>query len=227
MRQTLQLALLFFAVIAASAQVVDRMVAVVNKRVIMQSELDQEARMECLLQSKPVEKLTTADRATTLDRLIDRALLEQQISKEADLDPDSDELKSAVDDLRKQIPQAATDDGWKVLLSSYGLTEQDVEQHLTSQMRVLRFVDLRFRDLVRVDKSAVETYYQQKFVPEMRQRGATEPPAFSEVSARIEKILVEQRIDEMLDRWLEALRSQAKIQRMLPPASTVAGGVRQ
>jgi hypothetical protein len=154
-------------------------------------------------------------------------LLEQQISKEADLDPDSEELKGALTDLQKQLPEAATEDGWKRLLSSYGLTQQDVEEHLTSQMRVLRFVDLRFRDLVRVDKTAVETYYQQKFVPEMRQRGATEPPAVSEVSAKIEKILVEQRIDEMLDRWLEALRGQAHIQRMLPPASTVAGGVRQ
>lgn len=226
MRRTLQLALVFFAVITASAQMVDRMVAVVNKRVIMQSELDQEARMECLLQSKPMEKLTSEDRAATLDRLVDRALLEQQISKEADIDPGIDELKTAVADLRKQIPQAATDDGWKRLLSSYGLTEPDVEEHLTSQMRVLRFVDLRFRGLVRVDKNAVETYYQQKFVPEMRQRGATEP-ALSEVSEKIEKILVEQRIDEMLDRWLEALRAQAHIQRMLPPASTVAGGVRQ
>jgi parvulin-like peptidyl-prolyl isomerase len=203
------------------------MVAVVNKRVIMQSELEQEARMECLLQSKSLEKLTSEDRAATLDRLIDRALLEQQISKEADLDPDSDELKSALTDLRKQIPEAATEDGWKRLLSSYGLTEQDVEEHLTSQMRVLRFVDLRFRDLVRVDKTAVEAYYQQKFVPEMRQREATEPPPLSQVSPKIEKILVEQRIDEMLDRWLEALRGQAHIQRMLPPASTVAGGVRQ
>jgi hypothetical protein len=183
--------------------------------------------MECLLQSKPLEKLTSEDRAAILDRLIDRALLEQQISKEADLDPDPDEIKSALDDLRKQFPQAATDDGWKGLLLSYSLTEQDVDEHLKSQMRVLRFVDLRFRDLVRVDKSAVETYYQQKFVPEMRQRGAIETPPLSEVSTRIEKILVEQRIDEMLDRWLEALRAQAHIQRMLPPASTVAGGVRQ
>lgn len=226
MRRTLQLGLVFFAVIATSAQVVDRMVAVVNKRVIMQSELDQEARMECLLQSKPMDKLTSEDRAVTLDRLVDRALLEQQISKEADIDPNSDEVKIAVADLRKQIPQAATDDGWKRLLSSYGLTEQDVEEHVTSQMRVLRFVDLRFRGLVRVDKNAVETYYQQKFVPELRQRGTTEP-ALPEVSDKIEKILVEQRIDEMLDRWLEALRAQAHIQKMLPPASTVANGVRQ
>ena len=38
------------------AQVVDRMVAVVNKRVILESELDQAARVEFLLQGKPIER---------------------------------------------------------------------------------------------------------------------------------------------------------------------------
>lgn len=226
MRLKFQFALVFLAVAAASAQVVDRMVAVVNKRVIMQSELDQETRLECLLQNKPIHQLASTERAATLERLIDRSLLEQQISKQADLDPDSDELKNALNDVRKQIPLATTEDGWKALLASYGLTEQDVTDHLASQMRVMRFVDLRFRGLVRVDKTAVEGYYQEKFVPEIRQRGVPEPP-LSEVSAKIEKILVEQRIDDMLSGWLESLRAQAHIQRMLPPAATVADGVRQ
>lgn len=221
----LQIAMVLLAISAASAQVVDRMVAVVNKRVIMQSELDQEIRLECLLQKRPVQALTSADRAATLERLIDRALLEQQISKQADLGPSDEEIKSGLSDLRGQIPQATTDDGWNRMLLSYGVTQKDVEEHLASQMRVLRFVDLRFRGLVRVDKAAIETYYQEKFLPELRQRGVTEPP-LSEVSARIEKILVEQRIDDMLSRWLEALRSQAHIQEMLPP-DAVAGGVRQ
>jgi parvulin-like peptidyl-prolyl isomerase len=226
MRPRLQLVLVFLAVATASAQVVDRMVAVVNKRVIMQSELDQETRLECLFQSKPIQTLASTDRAATLERLVDRSLLEQQISQQADLDPDSDELKNALDDFRKQIPQGATEDGWKALLTSYGVTQQDVEEHLALQMRLLRFVDLRFRGLVRVDKAAIESYYQEKFVPEMRQRGMPEPP-LSEVSGKIEKVLVEQRLDDMLSRWLEALRAQAHIQRMLPPAATVAGGVRQ
>ena len=226
MRLKFQFALVLLAAAAVSAQVVDRMVAVVNKRVIMQSELDQEIRLECLLQAKPVEKLTSADTAAALERLIDRSLLEQQISKQADLDSDAVEIKAALSDLRQQIPQAATDDGWTRMLLSYGVTQQDVEEHLALQMRVLRFVDLRFRALVRVDKTAVETYYQEKFIPELRQRRAAEPP-LSEVSAKIEKILVEQRIDDMLSRWLEALRAQAHIQRMLPGPDTVAGGVRQ
>ena len=39
----------------AQAQVVDRMVAVVNKHVILESELDQATRVEFLEQGKPIE----------------------------------------------------------------------------------------------------------------------------------------------------------------------------
>jgi len=48
------------------AQVVDRMVAVVNKHVILESELDQTARVEFLLQAKPIEQLAQTDRLAVL-----------------------------------------------------------------------------------------------------------------------------------------------------------------
>src|SRR5713226_1880603 len=60
------------------AQVVDRMVAVVNKHVILESELDQATRVEFLLQAKPIQSLTQVDRSAVLERLIDRSLLVQQ-----------------------------------------------------------------------------------------------------------------------------------------------------
>jgi hypothetical protein len=43
------------------------------------------------------------------------------------------------------------------------------------------------------------------------------------VSDKIEQILAEQRIDELLNNWLKTLRAQAHIERMLPAAATSAG----
>ena len=77
----------------AQAQVVDRMVAVVNRHVILESELDQATRVEFLLQGKPIDRLTYADRTAVLERLIDRSLLDQQIVNPAMLDPTPEELK--------------------------------------------------------------------------------------------------------------------------------------
>ncbi|HEX7285757.1 MAG TPA: hypothetical protein VF532_06210 [Candidatus Angelobacter sp.] len=224
MRLRFQLVLLLLA-LPVNAQVVDRMVAVVNKRVVLESELEQTTRVECLVQGKTLEKLTPADTASVLERLIDRSLLQQQIMNGADLDPAPEEVAAQLKELRAQLPSAANDDGWKALLSSYGLSQGDVEDYFIVQSRIMRFVDLRFRGLVRVDKIAIRAYYEQRLLPQLRQRGAPEPP-LAEVSDRIEKILVEQSIDEMMGRWLETLRAQAHIEKIALPGASVAGGAR-
>lgn len=223
MRRSLHLALIALAISAANAQLLDRMVAVVNKHVILESELDQAVRVEYLMQGKPLDKVSPADSVAVLDRLVDRALLEQQILHPEMLAPTPEELADQVKEVRQQFPGAATDAGWKSLLASYDLTQQDIEDHLVSEVRELRFVDLRFRGLVRVDKNDISNYYQQKFLPQLRSQGAAEPP-LAQVSGQIEKILAEQSIDDMLNRWLETLRAQAHIEKMIPvPASTPSG----
>ena len=219
MRASFQLGLLLLAGIASSGQVVDRMVAVVNKRVILQSELDQNARIEFLMAGKPLAQLTQIDRAAVLDRLIDRSLLEQQIARTEMLDPTPEELAARLAEVRKQLPGAQSDEGWSKVLHDYELSQQDVEDSLNSEIRILRLIDMRFRGLVRVEPSAVEAYYRDKLVPQLRAQGAPEPP-LAQVSAKIENILIQQSIDEMLERWLETLRGQAHIQKMIsPPAS--------
>jgi len=206
----------------AQAQVVDRMVAVVNRHVILESELDQATRVEFLMQGKPIERLTYADRTAVLERLIERSLLDQQIVNPTMLDPTPEELKDKVEEVRQGIPGGSTNESWKTILVGYGLMQQDVEEQLASQFRILRFIDLRFRGLVRVDKEAIASYYQDRFLPEVRKRNASEPK-LAEVSDKIEQILAEQRIDELLSNWLKTLRAQAHIERMLPATATNAG----
>jgi len=205
-----------------AAEVVDRMVAVVNKQVILQSQLEQTAHVEFLLQGKPLEKLTAEDMQTVLNQLIDRALLEQQIRSNGMLDPSLDEVAIRLREARAQIPGVDSDDRWKALLITYGVSETDVEPQIISQLRVLRFIDLRFRALAHADRTAVAAYYQEKFLPELRKQGTPEPP-LGEVSGKIEKILVEQRINDLLTSWLQALRSQAHIQKITLEPSLAAG----
>ena len=225
MRMRLQLAALLALANLCQAQVVDRMVAVVNKHVILESELDQAARVELLLQGKLLKdgKLVRKDTFAVLDRMIDQALLDQQIMNQAVAAPTPAELATQIGEVRKQIPGAATDEGWKSVLAAYGLTEQDIGDQLASQSRILRFVDLRFRGLVRVEKDAIDEYYQDKLLPELRKRGAAEPK-LADVSGRIENILVEQRIDELLASWLQTLRSQAHIEKMMAAPATASAG---
>jgi hypothetical protein len=227
MRRACQLALLFTLTWIRAQVVVDRMVAVVNKRVILESELDQARRIELLLQGKPVtrEEPDPKQMQALLERLIDRSLLEQQIADPAILDPTPEELTARIKEIRGQIPGADSEDGWKSVLVAYGLEARDVEYHVISEFRVLRFVDLRFRNLVRVDQAEIAAYYQDRLLPELRRQGAHAPP-LNEVSAKIEKILVEEHMDQMLTEWLQTLRTQGHIEKLLSPGASLAVGGR-
>ncbi|HEU4416421.1 MAG TPA: SurA N-terminal domain-containing protein [Candidatus Angelobacter sp.] len=225
MRRLFQFAILACLATLAQGQVVDRMVAVVNKHVILQSELDQAARVELLMQGKPIAMLAQSDRSAILERLIDRALLDQQIANPEELAPTPAELADRNRELRQSVLGSAVADNarWNAALASYGLTQQDLDEQLTAEVRILRFVDLRFRGLVRVEKDDIAAYYQDKFLPEVRKRNAAEP-ALAEVSARIEQVLAEQRVDAMLADWLKTLRAQAHIEKMLPAPPAAAAG---
>lgn len=222
MKAVAKLAFVLVTLAASSQEVVDQMVAVVNKQIILQSELDETAHIEFLLQGKPLSALTSAEMDAVLDRMIDQGLLQQQIVDNSVLQPTADEISAHIRDLRSKIPGADADNKWLAMLAAYGVTEQDVELHIASQLRILKFIDLRFRTLARADRAAVSNYYKQKLIPELRKQGAAEPP-LSQVSDRIEEILTEQRINELLNSWLQALRSQAYIEKMNMASQTAAG----
>jgi hypothetical protein len=209
---------------AGTQEVVDRIVAVVNRSVILESQLQQEVRIEELLEGKPATaKPSAQELQAVLDRLIDRSLLQQQIAHTGPLDPSPEELASQVKEIRDKIPGAATDESWKSILSSYGLTETDIELHVISEFQVLRYVDLHFRGLVRVDRAEIQTYYLETFLPEVRRRGAPVPP-LAQVYDKIEKILAARRMDEMLEDWLQTLRAQAHIEKHMSPGADFAHG---
>jgi hypothetical protein len=205
---------LLIATVCAQPEVVDRMVAVVNKRIILESELDQTVRVQLLLQNRPLS-VDNSVRAPTLDQLIDRRLLEQQITQLDVVDPTPEELAARIKLARDHVTGASTDEGWKSALAAYGVTERDVEDHLISEMRVLRFIDLHFRGLVPIDKNAIAAYYTEKLLPQLSRQGAP-PPPLADVSDKIEKILVEERLDGMLNTWLQALRAQGRIRKLAP-----------
>ena len=78
-------------------------------------------------------------------------------------------------------------------------------------MRLAAFVDNHLREEVQIDRASAETYYREKLLPELRQRGVSADPPFAEVAGEIEDILREQHKDEQLTSWLHTLRQQSTI----------------
>jgi hypothetical protein len=203
-----------------SGQVVDRIVAVVNKQVILQSEWQDAAHLELVLKGKTPAELSSEEMGAVLDRMIDQVLVQEQIVDPSALEPNAGEISAQIQELRAHIPDASADGSWQAMLAAYGLTQQDVERYLASQIRVLKFIDLRFRAQARVERASISEYYQQKLVPQLEQQGAPVPP-LDQVADKIRQVLTEQRINELLNSWLQALRLQARIEKLTAEKLTV------
>ncbi|HET9407149.1 MAG TPA: SurA N-terminal domain-containing protein [Candidatus Sulfotelmatobacter sp.] len=201
---------LLFIQLSFAGEVIDRIVATVNGRIILQSDLDEALSYEAVLNGRTPNQSTEDDRRAVLDRLIDQELLREQM-KSADFKHASEtEATARVAEARKQYPEAATDDGWSALLGKFGLTEKDLVSHVQQQIDLLRLVDARLRPSVQIDSKTVEDYYREKFVPQLTQAGAPEV-ALSDVSGKIRELLTAQRVNELLVSWLQTLRSESEV----------------
>ncbi|HEV8525188.1 MAG TPA: hypothetical protein VGQ71_11860 [Terriglobales bacterium] len=204
------LLLLLGPVGARAGEVIDRIVATVDHRIILESEWDEAVRFECFMDSRPV-LLTAEERRKSLDRLIDRALILGQMESVAFPRSGAEEIAKRVADVRRQNPAWRTDEGWRAARENYGLSEQDIAEHIATQLDVLRYIDQRFRPGVYIDKRSIESYYLDRFLPELKGEGAHKVP-LREVSAKIQEILLQQRIEELFTSWLRNLRDQIGVQ---------------
>lgn len=206
------LALLMSALFCApaAAEVVDRIVATVNARVILQSDWDEALCYEALLSNRSVAQFADDDRRAVLDRLIDQELLRGQM-KLADFPHATDaEVAARVAEARKLYPEAASAEAWQSLLARYSLTEKDLLGRVRQQIDLMRLVDARLRPTVQIDSKSIEAYYRDQFVPKLKQSGASEVP-LTEVSAKIRELLTEQKVSELLVSWLQTLRSEGEV----------------
>src|ERR1035437_1653569 len=199
---------------------IDRIVATVNGHIILQSDWDEAMCYEALLNGRALNQFTDDDRRAVIDRLIDQELLGEQMKSASFQHASESEAAARVADARKQYPQAATAEGWQLVLGGFGLSEKDLVAHVQQQIDLMRLVDAHLRPAVQIDSKTIEAYYREKFVPQLKQSGAGEvPPA--DVAAKIRELLTQEKVNELMVSWLQSLRSESKVS---VPGSTGAAG---
>lgn len=189
-------------------ETVDRIIATVNRTPVLLSEWEDSLRFEAFSRGRPPQSFTEDERKEVLTRLVDRVLLLQQM--QADYSPTSDEVSARVLDIRKQLGVENSDVVWHQLLMQYGINEKELTADVDSQMKIMRFVELRLRPTIRVDRQDIDQYYRDKFVPDSKKSGV-EPQPEEQLVPRIRELLVQQRMDAVLEDWLTNLRSQSEI----------------
>lgn len=194
----------------------DRVVAVVNGDLILESDVDEERRLGAF---QPFHDLRTSfQRDRAIERLIDRRLILQQ----ARLQPEDEITDKAVDEqltvLRKDIPackqyHCETDAGWQKFVADQGFMMNELKQIWRERMEVLRFIEVRFRMGIHISDDDIKTYYDKTVVPQFERQKAT-PPRLESISERIQEILLQQQVGALLVDWLKTLRAQGSVRMM-------------
>lgn len=195
----------------------DRVVAIVNNDLVLQSDVDAEERFAAF---HPTSEPQPVSRDKLIDRLIDRSLIFQQMALQPSPPVTDSEVTAELSALRKLIPKCAayhcdTEAGWKKFVEDQGFTLEELTERWRQRIDVLSFIEERFRMGIRILPADVDQYYTKTIVPAYQKEEAT-APAETTIADRIEEILLQQRVDTLLDDWLAALRAQGSVRTLKP-----------
>lgn len=215
------LLLLAVAPLSFAGEVIDGVVATVNRKPVLRSQWDEAVRFEAFMHQKRVADVSEQERFAALKRLIDRELLDAQMVDDKAVKPSDAEVAQDIVKLREKFQANGKDASWQALMRSYGLTEDIVAAHLKDEVQVMNFIDVQLRPNIRIQDADVQAYYQTKLVPDLKANGARQIP-LDEIAPKIRELLVQQHMDELLDAWLHNLRQQSHIQTFVAPPAVNA-----
>jgi len=146
-----------------SAEVVDRIVAVVNDDIILLSELDESFkpyadRIMALGYSLDEERRTLFNiREEILNQLIDQKLTDQQI-KRSKITVSDDEIDKAIERLKEA--NLFTDEELREMLKAEGLTMEEYRKRIKDQILRAKLVNFEIKSKIVITKEDIESYYK-------------------------------------------------------------------
>lgn len=146
----------------AAAEMIDGIAAVVNGELITTYELDKEAASIVKnAEKRPGPTLEKTEiRAAALNQLIDKKLVAQKI-KELDIKVSDEEVRQAIDDVKKQnnlSPEALV-----AALNAQGLSFDQYKTQIREQMEHLRLMSQEVRSKIQVGEKEMQEYYEANY----------------------------------------------------------------
>ena len=150
---------------ARAATVIDRIVAVVNDDIILESEVNQAAVLsmrgelgEIDLESPEGQRKFEAHRRKTLDTLIEKQLVAQQ-ARELKIYVSEDEMRRALEDVKKS--NNLSDFQFAEALKQQGFTLDSYRKTLRQQLLELKVINQTVRSRISVGDDEVRAFYAQ------------------------------------------------------------------
>jgi len=210
MRRTLQIVTAVFLALSApnalrAQELIDRIAARVENDIILLSDIQDLARYQ-----KLVEGHAESD-SQILDRLIDQWIVRNEASAAQYPPPAPEEVDRSLQRLKSSFSSPEEFERRRKLS---GLTIEDINRMLASQLYLSNYLDSRFRPSIQIDPKAVETFYQTRVVERAKSQGQ-EPPTLEAAREYIQEILIQQAINEHTEQWLKESRIRLHVERFL------------
>ena len=195
---------------SAWADTLDSVVASVEDQAITGSDVINEYHFERFLEGQlPTGTPDQKERRAVLNRLISQTLLANQMRRLTG--SSENETKNARETLKSVREKFPSQQAYDKALQSLGMTEQQVLKRLELYEHTLQMINDRLRPAALPDPSEVEDYYNKTFVPEYKSEQSGPPPPLDKIRDQIREILVQKKMNELLDNWLDRLKSAHRV----------------
>jgi peptidyl-prolyl cis-trans isomerase SurA len=201
MRKASLMALL--AIVSVSglhAELIDRVVAVVNGAVIMQSDVRAVLRLG-LMEVPPDPEVGRA----VANRLIDRRLVLIEVNRSATPDPPEGLIDARLSEVRSRF---ASPDDFDKVMAEVGYDERQVRTYIRDDLRISTYLQQRFGATVQPAEAELLEYYRDH--PEKFTRNGV-LLSFGEAYDDIRAAVIEERRAAMIRAWIDTLRRRADI----------------
>jgi parvulin-like peptidyl-prolyl isomerase len=199
------LCLLALAAFARPQEVVDGIAARVETDIILLSEVHALARYQMFIDGKAETD------GVILDRLIDQWMVRNEAKAALFPQPSEEEMKRSLERLKRSF---SSPEEYEQRRKQSGLTAEDVERMLRSQLYLGNYLDSRFRASIQIEEKEIEEFYKEHVVPRAESRGQS-PPTLDAARGFIQDVLVRRAIDVQADRWLKESRGRLHVEKLL------------
>lgn len=197
--------LLVWTAYTGAQEVVDRIAARVDTDIILLSDVRELARYQLFVDGK------SESDAEILDRLIDQWMVRNEAKAALFPQPSAEEVQRSLGRLKRSF---SSPEEYEERKKQNGLTDEDVERMLRSQLYLSNYLDSRFRASIQIAEKDIEEFYKTRVVPRAETRGQT-PPTLEAARGFIQEALVQRAINVQADRWLKESRPRLRVENLL------------
>lgn len=194
----------FLCITGARADVIDRVLAIVNGRLITLSDVRR------VIELGLASTVASGDDAV-LSQLIDRRLVLDEVERYAPPEPDAATISAHVTAVERQFGGGS---GLDARLAALGVDRPWLEQWVRDDLRIHAYIEQRFAGAMEATGEEIENYFREH-AGEFVRNGQPLPTADAQAVART-RVMAARR-QALTTEWLDGLRKRAEITRPATP----------